>query len=276
MSDLYRLAAFTTTPVGGNPAGVWIGDALPATSEMQRIAAEVGFSETAFLSPRRGLERTVRYYSPAMEVPFCGHATIAAGVLLGELDGEGTYRLHALPGEIPVRVHNEDGQRIAALTSVTPSHEPARSDVVLRALELLDWSEADLDPAIPPARAYAGASHLVLAARRLDRLAELSYDFEALRELMTREGLVTLQLVHRESPAVFHSRNPFPVGGVVEDPATGASAAALGGYLRDAGILAAPASLVIRQGEAMGRPSVLRVEIPVSGGIIVSGTAVHL
>jgi PhzF family phenazine biosynthesis protein len=276
MSDLYRLAAFTTTPVGGNPAGVWIGDALPATSEMQRIAAEVGFSETAFLSPRRGLERTVRYYSPAMEVPFCGHATIAAGVLLGELDGEGTYRLHALPGEIPVRVHDEDGQRIAALTSVTPSHEPARSDVVLRALELLDWSEADLDPAIPPARAYAGASHLVLAARRLDRLAELSYDFEALRELMTREGLVTLQLVHRESLAVFHSRNPFPVGGVVEDPATGASAAALGGYLRDAGILAAPASLVIRQGEAMGRPSVLRVEIPVSGGIIVSGTAVHL
>jgi PhzF family phenazine biosynthesis protein len=276
MSDLYRLAAFTTTPVGGNPAGVWIGDALPATSEMQRIAAEVGFSETAFLSPRRGLERTVRYYSPAMEVPFCGHATIAAGVLLGELDGEGTYRLHALPGEIPVRVHDEDGQRIAALTSVTPSHEPARSDVVLRALELLGWSEADLDPAIPPARAYAGASHLVLAARRLDRLAELSYDFEALRELMTREGLVTLQLVHRESLAVFHSRNPFPVGGVVEDPATGASAAALGGYLRDAGILAAPASLVIRQGEAMGRPSVLRVEIPVSGGIIVSGTAVHL
>jgi PhzF family phenazine biosynthesis protein len=73
---------------------------------------------------------------------------------------------------------------------------------------------------------------------------------------------------------LFHSRNPFPVGGVVEDPATGASAAALGGYLRDAGIIEAPFSFTIRQGEAMGRPSRLSVEVAESGGIVVSGTAI--
>ncbi|MDX1508248.1 MAG: PhzF family phenazine biosynthesis protein, partial [Woeseiaceae bacterium] len=66
------------------------------------------------------------------------------------------------------------------------------------------------------------------------------------------------------------------VGGVVEDPATGAAAAALGGYLRGAGIVQAPATLTIRQGEAMGRRSLLSVSIPTEGGIVVSGTAVPI
>ena len=85
---LLRLAAFTTDPAGGNPAGVWIGPRFPPDPEMQRIAAEVGYSETAFLvrdaaSPGLGRFR-VRYFSPLAEVPFCGHATIASGVALAE------------------------------------------------------------------------------------------------------------------------------------------------------------------------------------------------
>ena len=143
-------------------------------------------------------------------------------------------------------------------------------------LPLLGWRESDLDPSIPPARAYAGAWHLVLAATEQSRLAVLDYDFDAMKRIMLDDGLTTLQLVWRESPAVFHARNPFPVGGVVEDPATGAAAAALGGYLRDAGLIEPPATITIRQGEAMGRPGVLRVEIPPSGGITVAGTAVHI
>jgi PhzF family phenazine biosynthesis protein len=93
---LYRLTAFTTDPAGGNPAGVWIGHALPQPSEMQRIAAEVGFSETAFISPSHGTKRTVRYYSPEAEVSFCGHATIAAGVALGESAGDGIFYLSTI------------------------------------------------------------------------------------------------------------------------------------------------------------------------------------
>ena len=102
----------------------------------------------------------------------------------------------------------------------------------------------------------------------------MDYDFDRLKARMLAEDLTTIQIVWREAPDVFHSRNPFPVGGVVEDPATGAAAAALGGYLRDAGLLKAPAWFVIRQGEAMGRPSRLEVEVPREGGIVVSGTAV--
>lgn len=275
-SSLHLLSAFTTDPKGGNPAGVWIGDTLPTPETMQRIAAEVGFSETAFVAPQTGFERTVRYYSPEVEVPFCGHATVATGVVLGELNGEGTYRLATTVGEVPVAVSVQEGQWQASLTSVKPTYILASDALVADSLSALGWQLDELDLSIPPARAYAGAWHLVLAVAQAERLAHLDYDFDRLKALMQQDGLLTLQLIWRESPNVFHSRNPFPVGGVVEDPATGAAAAALGGYLRDAQLISIPHQMVIRQGEAMGRPSRLEVDIPTSGGIGVSGMAVRL
>ncbi len=273
---LYRLSAFTTTPDGGNPAGVWIGDRLPAAPEMLRIARAVGYSETAFLAPAAGARRSVRYYSPEAEVPFCGHATIAAGVKLGELDGEGEYCFETASGEVMVSVRKTGGQSEAALTSVSPRHVRPSAELVAGVLQALAWRASDLDPALPPALAYAGAWHLVLAAASAERLARLAYDFDALKQLMLEAGLTTIQLVWRERADLFHARNPFPVGGVVEDPATGAAAAALGGYLRDAGLIDAPMRITILQGAEMGRPSRLDVRIPPAGGILVSGHAVDL
>lgn len=273
---LHRLSAFSSDPEGGNPAGVWIGDALPDGDTMQRIAAEVGYSETAFVAPARGKDRTVRYYSPEGEVTFCGHATIATGVVLGEAEGDGTYRLTTRVGQVPVTVSTRDGIREASLTSVVPEYALASDALIEKVLLVLGWESRDLDGSIPPARAYAGAWHLVLAVAEAGRLAVLDYDFNELKALMQRENLTTLQLVWREGPDVFHSRNPFPVGGVVEDPATGAAAAALGGYLRDAGLVVAPAKILIRQGETMGRASRLTIGIPASGGIVVTGVAVAI
>lgn len=273
---LYRYSAFTQNPEGGNPAGVWIGETLPDRSVMQQIATEVGFSETAFIAPVSGWERTVRYYSPEAEVSFCGHATIATGVVLGDTDKDGTYKLATAVGEVPVTVRTRDGIREASLTSVEPTHTSAPQTLIHEVLTALGWELSDLDKSIPPARAYAGAWHLVLAVADPLRLAELDYDFDRLKAVMLSDGLTTLQLVWWEHPDVLHSRNPFPVGGVVEDPATGAAAAALGGYLREAKLVAVPATFLIRQGEAMGRPSRLKVEIPAAGGIVVTGTAVPI
>ncbi len=273
---LRRISAFTTTADGGNPAGVWIGDELPTVTEMQQVAREVGYSETAFLAPSRGSERTIRYFSPESEVTFCGHATIAAGVVLGERDGAGTYLLHTSVGEVPVTASVGAFGVEASLVSVEPRHEPVGEGVLAAVLDALRWAPADLDPSVPPVRAYAGAWHLVVVVHSRERLAHLDYDFDRLRTLMEAEHLTTLQLVWRESTATFHVRNPFPVGGVVEDPATGAAAAALGGYLRDAGLFPAPGEIVITQGVDMGRPSELTVGIPPTGGITVRGTAVDL
>jgi PhzF family phenazine biosynthesis protein len=274
--NLYHLAAFTNDPQGGNPAGVWIGDTLPETTEMQQIAAEVGFSETAFIAPRTGNQRTVRYFSPEAEVAFCGHATIASAVTLGDLNGQGNYLFNTKVGEIPVEVTVTNGHIEASLTSVIPAYEPVSNELLNKTLKALNWALDDLEPSIPPARAFAGNWHLVLAAKSKQRLDNLNYDFGSLKSIMQIDDLTTLQLIWQESSEVIHSRNPFPIGGVIEDPATGAAAVALGGYLRDAKLVPAPTTLKILQGEVMGRPSLLKVTIPETGGITVSGTAVKL
>lgn len=272
--DLSKLTAFADAPGGGNPAGVWIGEQLPSAPVMQQIAADVGFSETAFLAGDGDAEWETRYYSPEAEVSFCGHATIASGVALGERYGDRRYRLNTPIGPVDVDVGTRNGARQAALTSVEPRYEQAPADLVDAVLAAIRWQESDLDESIPPARAFAGAWHLVLAARDRQRLARLDYRFDELASIMKGDGLTTIQLVWREGPTVFHSRNPFPVGGVIEDPATGAAAAALGGYLRDFGLVESPTELTIYQGVDMGRPSKLSVAIPRSGGIVVSGPAV--
>jgi PhzF family phenazine biosynthesis protein len=278
---IHRLSAFTDDPKGGNRAGVWIGEILPTPQEMQRIAAEIGFSETAFVAPRVGKARTIRYYSPEAEVPFCGHATIATGVVLGDHDGPATdhlstYQLSTIVGIVPVTVRRQNNLYEASLTSVEPQSKPASDRLLNEALGAIGWTYRDLDSTIPPALAYAGSWHLVLAVTENQQLQTLTYNFEALKAIMLRENLTTLQLVWRESENCFYARNPFPVGGVVEDPATGSAAAALGGYLRDAGLMTAPNRFVIHQGEAMGRPSRIVVEVPVSGGIVVTGQAIAI
>ena len=88
----------------------------------------------------------------------------------------------------------------------------------------------------------------------------MHYDLRAGRALAQREGIGTFNLVYAESSRRFHVRNPFPIGGVYEDPATGAAAAAFAGYLRDLG-WPYGGVIEIHQGDDMGVPSRLLVQI---------------
>jgi PhzF family phenazine biosynthesis protein len=269
-------AAFTDTPGGGNPAGVVLDSTGLDEERMLSIAATLGYSETAFLQRRGGNAYDVRYFSPQAEVPFCGHATIASAVALAERIGTGDLLFHTRAGLVPVATRIGQGRIEATLTSVVPSVESAPAPLLADVLAALHWQADELDPALPPRIGYAGARHLVLAARTRERLAALDYDFEALRRHMLAADLTTIDLVWRESAHVFHARNPFPVGGIVEDPATGAAAAAFGAYLRELRLVAPPATVTIHQGDDMGRPSLLTVGIGEHGGIRVTGQAVAM
>jgi PhzF family phenazine biosynthesis protein len=278
---LLRLAAFTTQPSGGNPAGVWFGEALPDPIEMQRIAREVGYSETAFLAPDGSGDPgrlRVRYFSPAKEIDFCGHATIASGVALAERGWPAMLRLRTNDGVVDLDVVRDGSGRFqATLTSVEPWVRDLPDDLLTRLLELLGWRGDELDPTLPPALAFAGVRHPVIAVRDLATLARVDYDFDPMRALMLEHDLTTLQLIWRETAARFRARDPFAAGGVVEDPATGAAAAAFGAYLRDRGEIVAPATFEIVQGVEMGRPSLLTVSIfEGDSRIRVSGTAVPI
>ena len=271
--DVLRYTAFSDRPTGGNPAGVVLEAGGLSDERMLEIAAAVGYSETAFVDGD-----AIRYFSPLAEVPFCGHATIATAVALAERDGPGELVLRTRSGPVPVTTQRDETGRVTAtLTSVPPRVDPVDDDDVGEVLAALRWAREDLDPALPPRVGYAGAHHLVLAASTRERLAELDYDFDRLGARMAARDWTTVQLVHRQDELRFHSRNPFPPGGVVEDPATGAAAAALGAYLRELGLVEPPATITILQGEDMGRPGRLLVDLRADRPEVdVTGTAVAI
>ncbi|WP_203820901.1 PhzF family phenazine biosynthesis protein [Paractinoplanes ferrugineus] len=270
MAEIQRYAAFTEDPQGGNPAGVVLDAAGLSAERMLAVAAEVGYSETAFRVSVDGGRHRVRYFAPLAEVPFCGHATVATAVALGP--GEHIFVTDA--GEVPVRV-DEAGR--ATLTSVVPTVGELSAADLQALLAALRWNASDLDGALPPKVAYAGAYHPIVAVGTRRRLAELDYDVPALKALMQARGWTTVQLVFRAAEDTFDVRDPFPVGGVYEDPATGAAAAAFGAYLRELRIVPADATLLLRQGDDMGRPSRITVELRRDEpGVRVSGNAVPI
>ncbi|UVK39239.1 PhzF family phenazine biosynthesis protein [Mesorhizobium sp. AR10] len=271
--DVLRIAAFSDGDTGGNPAGVVIGDILSDAADMQGVAAEVGFSETAFAA-REGDGWRVRYFSPESEVPFCGHATIALGAALVRQFGDGTFKLSLNQAGITVEGFRDGPNITAALQSPPTRSKPASAALIDEALALFGYASGDLDPAIPPALIHGGADHFVLALNSRKALAAMAYELKAGQALMRREGLVTILLAYAETPRLFHTRNPFASGGVYEDPATGASTAAFAGYLRDLGWPHGGAIDIV-QGEDMGMRSRLHADIPPAPGssIRVSGTA---
>jgi PhzF family phenazine biosynthesis protein len=263
--EVRRYAAFSHDPAAGNPAGVVLDAAHLTDAHMQRIAAEVGYSETAFVTGPVDVDRATpiptRYFAPEGEVDFCGHATVAAAVAIGEVAGAGDYSLQTRVGPIRVSARFDHGRAVGTLRSPDVDCFPLAEELLAALLEALRWSADDLDPELAPAIGFGGNRHPVLVAGDLRRLTSLSYDFAALQHLCRREDWVTVHLVVPTGGDEWRARDPFPWGGVVEDPATGAAAAAFAGYLRSRGRATTGDRFVITQGVEMGRPSRIEVEL---------------
>lgn len=274
--DIQRIAAFSQGSEGGNPAGVVLLPEAVSADEMARVAAEVGYSETAFAVARGDDVKSwrVRYFSPESEVPFCGHATIALGAALGKHNGAGTYTLELNDATITVDAEETPDGMMATLSS-PPTRSRAMTDAEEQdVMALFALSPEDLDPRLAPAFIHGGANHAVLPLKDRSRLAAMSYDLDDGRNVMRKHDLVTVMLVYIEGNQTFVVRNAFASGGVLEDPATGAAAAAFAGYLRDSQ-WPHDGSFTIRQGEDMGSPSLIRVSLDDTAGasVRVSGGA---
>lgn len=280
--EILELLAFAAEPGGGNPAGVVLDGRDLDAAQMQRIATDLGHPETAFVGERDGRRVAVRYFSPGAEVPFCGHATIATAVALAEAEGVGPFRFDTAAGTVEVSTDRDaEGRITAGFTSVDPSTTDLEADVADRLLGILGLRSDDLDERMPLAQAFAGNLHPVVAIASRETFDSFAFDPAELRMLMDERGWKgTVITVHVDDDLVdglvAEARNLFPVGDITEDPATGSAAASLGAYLRDRLGLAAPFAFTVRQGRHIGRPSVLEVEVPVSGGILVRGTATPL
>jgi len=275
--EILRYTAFSDHPTGGNPAGIVLDATDLDDATMQRIAADIGFSETAFLVPTGPASARVRYFAPITEVPFCGHATIASAVARAERVGVGILALDSPVG--PIQVTTADGETgiVATLISVPPVVTGLSAETTAELLGALRITANDLEPRLPIRVSFSGNHHPIVGVP-LSVLDRLDYDQPALAALMAANGWgATVAVVAQIGDGQFEARNPFPPGGVREDPATGSAAAALGGYLRALGLVVPPARITVRQGRHVGRPGLLTVDIPTGdGGIAVSGRAVPM
>jgi predicted PhzF superfamily epimerase YddE/YHI9 len=160
---------------------------------------------------------------------------------------------------------------------VPPHVDNVADEDVAEALAALGWQPAELDPALPPRRLRRRPPS---RTRRRDsgKAGRPRLRLRTPPRPDDRPRLVTIALVFRRDQTTYDARNPFPTGGVVEDPATGTAAAAFGAYLRALGAIDPPARLTIHQGDDLGRPSLLLVDIPVGieTGVRVSGRAVPI
>lgn len=253
-----RYAAFSRGGAGGNPAGVAVLDQLPCDKTMQQIARNIGYSETVFAAPLApgASSWTVRYFAPEGEVPFCGHATLALAYELGRRTGHTDHDLLTRAG--PVACKSRDGQCEIFAPAYSGRH--VATEDLGRVLSLFSIDRAALGRA--PARVVsAGATHLAIELGDRRTLADMAYEFSSTQTLMRERGWVTIALFQREAPTRIHIRNAFAFGGVVEDPATGAAAAAVAGFLyaKEPEIYA-DAWIEFLQGDDMGVPCTLSVQ----------------
>lgn len=266
----YIVDAFTDRPFGGNTAGVVpLNHAFfPAEGLMQAIAAELRYSETVFIRRHKAGAWEARYFTPQGEVDLCGHATIAAFVLLHHLKADsGPARLLTRAGELKVEVGERVLMQMATPRIVGTLGEKDAAEVY-RAVGLEGYR-----PTLPVQIAYSGLADVMLPMPSVEVLNSLQPDMEAVGALTRRLGAVSIHPFALGGDGhTAHVRDFAPAYGVPEESATGTANAALTHYLATHGIIAAGDHRFL-QGEAMGRPSVVETRLDADGTIRVGGSA---
>ena len=259
--------AFSSEPFGGNPAGVAVfGDKLPEEAEMRQIAANMGYSETAFILPVGGNEFRIRYFTPVEEVPLCGHATVGsfAYMLKAGLVKEGEcYVAKTGAGDINVDIANG----LVWLDMAEPEPLVFLNDGDKAALAAAyGISEADMGE-LKPAISNTGLADIMLPLKGADVLANLKPDMDAIAGLSKKLNVTGVHAFAAESDAL-HCRNFAPLYGIDEEAATGTSTGALTYYLYKHGIIKPNETNLFIQGEAMGKPSRIYSRLGVNGGAV--------
>lgn len=260
----YIVDAFTETVFGGNPAGIVIlpeGVEFPDDETMRKTAAELRYSETAFIRKTGDKEFNIRYFTPTTEVKLCGHATIGSFVALADAglvkEGE-SYINHTLAGTIGIDV----GEGSVLMDMAVPQYINEIGDET-RQKELYEIMGLSAEGQGVTPEAYlipeiisTGLPDIMMPVQDERELARIAPDFPALAKISQRYEVVGVHVftVNTADGAV-HCRNFAPLYDIDEEAATGTSNGALTYYLYRKGIVVSGEENTFIQGEAMGRPS---------------------
>ena len=261
----YIIDAFTDTLFGGNPAGVVLLESdFPSDTLMQQVAAELRYSETAFVRRDGANEFTVRYFTPCSEVDLCGHATIATFGLLWQLGkvGDEACLNHTLADDLEVLAGERVMMQMAAPRLVGEVKEVEKLCGVMHCAV----------PSLPVEIVSTGLPDIMLPVGSLEELESLNPDMAALTELSRGLEVVGVHtFVQTGDGYTAHVRNFAPLYGVDEESATGTANAALTHYLQRQGLIPQGSECSFLQGEKMGRPSVVETLLRPDGTIYVGG-----
>ncbi len=265
--EVYVVNAFVEDNRGGNPAGVVINGTSLTEPQMQSIAAELGYSETAFILPSKKADYRVRFFTPTNEVDFCGHATVGAFATLyhlGKIDA-GEYTQQTGAGVLKVEVSPEG--RIT-MQQVLPQFgdEYAAEDVA----KLLGLSAEDiLATGLPVQAVSTGLMDVIVPVTDERQLLEMTPDLEAIKAFNARTktgALHVFALTPTESDISAKCRNFAPLLGIDEESATGSAAGALASYLHI--FQGGKYRYLFEQGELLNRRSLLWASVDSDGGKI--------
>ena len=268
----FRLVdVFCERPLAGNQLCVVPEPGSLDDATMQSLAREIGFSETTFVTANDDDRYSMRIFTPGAELPFAGHPTLGtAFVMVAEGRVSSPLTQVVAAGEFRVEVDLHRG--FATMHQLPPTFGPEIDDLdgVAAGGGLV---VADLHPDLPPQLVSTGLPHLLVPLRDEATLRRAHRNDEALRTLWKRYGPDCIYLFALTDEGA--TARLFDAGlGIGEDPATGSAAGPLGAYLAARGIGGMPGELAIRQGDQVGRPSTLHVEVEPEGaswGIRVGG-----
>lgn len=265
--------AFTSEPFGGNPAGVVLLDGdFPNERLMLQIAAELRYSETAFVQQLAVDEFHLRYFTPCSEVDLCGHATIATFGLLwqrGMVSDQSPIVNHTLAGDLMVRIDRQVMMQMATPTVVDKRVDPERLHNIMAGGKVLQW------PDLPVEVVSTGLPDIIMPVKDLESLNAIQPDMTALAALSKELDVVGVHaFALTDDGYTAHVRNFGPLYGVPEESATGTANAALTHYLQRRGSVGAGDECRFMQGEAMQRPSVVATTLHADGSIWVGGDSV--
>lgn len=269
MYRYFIVDVFTDTPLEGNQLGVFPDATEYSSSEMQRLAREMNFSETIFVLPaqRKGDAR-VRIFTPRHELPFAGHPVLGCAFVLGEARDQDTVLLETGLGLIPVELERERGSIVfGRMQQAIPHWRPYDREGEL--LRVLGVERSGL-----PVEAYPnGPFHVYIELESKEAVSGLRPDFSALSAL----GEIAANCFSGSGRS-WKTRMFAPGAGVFEDPATGSAAGPLAIHLARHGRVAFGEEIEIEQGAEVGRPSILYARVEGSSDRIerveVGGSAV--
>ncbi|MFC7737178.1 PhzF family phenazine biosynthesis protein [Roseomonas sp. GCM10028921] len=255
---------FTDRRFGGNPLAVFPDARGLSDAEMQALAAEFNLSETTFVLPPEDPAHTarVRIFTRKYEMPFAGHPNVGTGFVLAGSSGADRLLFEEIAGLVEVRVERDaqGGVTGATIAAPQPLTTGERFDpAAIAALAGLDPAEIRAG-AHPPVQASTGNSFIIAEAAP-EALSRALPDTASFRRLADAHpglgGRANLYLYAHDRPGRVRARMFAPLGGTVEDAATGSAATPLAALLLS--LADAPeARLEVFQGAELGRPSLLR------------------